>query len=92
MREQLPNNPRLGIENPLGLPEHLPEQEMTPSAVAPNENDDKFLGIFYRVDVESKNDWATVTRFMRGSVGYVVREPDVTEDSKQFLIIMYGSN
>ena len=29
---------------------------------------------------------------MRGDIGNEVQEPDVTEDFKQFLIIMYGSN
>ena len=99
MREQVPNIPRLGIEIPLGLLEHLPEQEMTPSPVAPNEHDDNFLGFVYRVDVKSSKDWATVTQFMRatvthfmrGSIGFEVQEPDVTEDFKQFLVTIYGS-
>ena len=64
---------------------------MTPSPVAPNENDDNFLGLFYRVDVESSNGWATVTQFMGGSLGYVVQEPHHTENLKQTFIIMYGS-
>ena len=51
MREQVPKNPRLGIEIPLGLLDHLPEQKMTPSPVAQKENDDKFLWLFYCVDV-----------------------------------------
>ena len=37
-------------------------------------------------------DWATVTQFMSGSIGYVVQEPHVTGDFKQFFIIMNGSN
>ena len=53
MREQVPNNIKLAIENPLSLAERLPEQEMTPSRVAPNENNDNFLGLFHRLDVES---------------------------------------
>ena len=65
---------------------------MTTSPVVPNENNDSFLGIYYRVDVESLNDWATVTQIMRESIGYVVQEPEVTEDFKQFSIIMFGSN
>ena len=92
MREQVPNNPRLEIEIQVGIPEHSPEQEMTTSPVAPIENNDNFFGLFYRVEVEFLNDWATVTQFMRGSIGYVVQEPDVTENFKQFFIIMYGSN
>ena len=90
MREQVPTIPRLGIKIPLGLPEHLPEQEMTPSPIAPNENDDNFLGLFCRADVESFNNWATVSQFMRGNIGNVVQKPDVTEDYKQFFMTMYG--
>ena len=56
MQEQVPNNPRMGIEFPLGLLQHLPQQEMTSSPVAPNENDDNFLKLFRRVYVESLND------------------------------------
>ena len=67
MREQVPNNRRLGIAIPLGFSEHIPEQEISPSPVNPNENDDNFLGLFYRVDVESLNDCATVSQFMRQS-------------------------
>ena len=62
--EQRPNNQRLGIENPLGFSEHM-LQEMTPSAVAPDEDHDNFLGLYYRVDVEALDEWATVTSFMR---------------------------
>ena len=84
MREQVPNVPGLGNEIPLSVPEHIPEQEMTPSPVAPNENEDSSLGLFYRVDVESLNDWTTVTQLMRGGIGYRVQEPNVTEDFKQY--------
>ena len=80
--EQVPNNQRLGIEIPLGLPEHMPQQEMTPSPVAPDENNDKFLGLCYRVDVEALDEWATVTSFMRGSILYVVQKPEITDDFK----------
>ena len=30
LNEQVPYNQRLGIEIPLGLPEHMPQQEMIP--------------------------------------------------------------
>ena len=60
---------------------------MTPLPVAPNENDDDFLRILCCVDVESLDD-----HFMRGSIGNVVQEPDVTEDVRQFVFIMYGSH
>ena len=88
LNEQRLNNQRLGIEIPLGLPEHMPQQEMTPSSVAPDEDHDNFLGFQYRVDVEPLDEWATVTSFLRGSIGYVVQEPEITDDFKQFLITM----
>ena len=87
-----PKNQRLRIEIPLGLPERMPQQEMTPSPVAPDEDHDNFLGFFYRVDVEALDEWATVTSFIRGSIGYLVQEPEITDDFKLFLIRMYGSN
>ena len=92
MNEQVPINQRLGIEIPLGLPEHMPQEEMTPSPVVPDEDHDHFLGLYYRVDVEALNEWATVTKFMRGSIEYVEQEPEITDNFKQFLIIMCGSN
>ena len=92
MNEQVPNNQRLGIEIPLGLPEHMPQEEMTPSPVVPDEDHDHFVGLYYRVDVEALDEWATVTSFMRESIEYVVQEPEITDNFKQFLIIMYGSN
>ena len=90
--DHVPTNPRLGIEISLGLPENLPQQEITPSPVALDENNDNFLSLYYPVDVEALNDWATVTHFMKGSIGFVVQEPEVTDDFMQFLIILYGSN
>ena len=92
LNEQVLNNQRLGIEIPLGLPEHMPQEEMTPSPVVPDEDHDHFLGLYYRVDVEALDEWATVTSFMRRSIGYVVQEPEITDNFKQFLIIKYGSN
>ena len=92
LNEQVPNNQRLGIEIPLNLPEHMPQEEMTPSPVVPDEDHDQFLGLYYRVDVEALDEWATVTSSMRGSIGYVDQEPEITDNFKQFLIIMYGSN
>ena len=92
LNEQRSNNQRLGIEIPLSLPEHMPQEKMTPSPVVPDEDHDQFLGLYYCVDVEALDEWATVTSFMRGSIGYVVKEPEITDNFKQFLIIMYGSN
>ena len=90
--EQRPNNQRLGIAISLGLPELMPQEEMTHSPVVPDEDHDHFLGFYYRVGVEALDERATVTRFMRGSIGYIVQEPEITDNFKQFLIIMYGSN
>ena len=90
--EQIPNLLRLGIEIPLRLPEHMPQQEKTPSPVAPDEDNDKFLGLYYRVDLEALDEWATFTIFMRGSIGFVVQEPEVSDEFQRLLIRMYGSN
>ena len=65
---------------------------MTPSPVAPDEGNDIIQGLLYRVDIEALDEWAKVTSFMRGSIGYVVQEPDIIDDFKQFLILLYGSN
>ena len=45
LNEQVPNNQILGIETPLGLPQHMPQEEMTPSPVVPDEEHDHFLGL-----------------------------------------------
>ena len=70
--EQAPNIPSLRIGIPLGLTEHMPQQEMTPSPVALDEDNDIFLRLFHRVVVEALDEWATVTFFMRGTIGFVV--------------------
>ena len=46
----------------------MPQQEMTPPPVAADEDNDNFLGLYYRVDVKTLDEWATVTSFMRGSI------------------------
>ena len=92
LNDLVPNKLRLGNETPIGLSEHMSQQEMTPSSVAPDEDNDNFLGLYYCVDVKALNDWATVTRFMKGSIGFVVQEPEITDDFKQFLIKMYDSS
>ena len=92
LNDQVPNNQRLGIEIPLGLQEHMPQEEMTPSPVVPDKGHDHFLGSYYRVDVEALEEWTTVASYMRGSIGYVVQEPENTDNFKQFVINMYGCN
>ena len=92
LNEHVHNIQRLGIEIPLSLPEHMPQQVMTPSPVVPDKDHDIFLGLFYQVEVEALDEWATVTSFMRGSIGNVVQGPEIFDDFKQFPIRMYGSN
>ena len=77
---------------PLSLPEHMHQQEITRSPLAPDEDNKTLLGLYNRVDVEAFDEWATVTMFIRGSTGFVGQEPENTDDFKQFLITMYGSN
>ena len=92
LNEQVPKNRKLGFEVPSSLPEYMPHQEVTPSPVAPDEDSDNFPGLYYRVHVEALDEWATVTNFMRGIIGFVVQEPEITDDFKQLLITMYSSN
>ena len=40
LNEQVPINQRLVVEIPLRLPEHMPQQEMTPKPVLPDEGHD----------------------------------------------------
>ena len=76
-------------EFPLGLPEQLPEPEMTPSPVALDGDIDNFLGFQYRLDVEALNDWANVTQFTKGSIEFEVEEPDLTDNLKEFFVFIY---
>ena len=70
--EQVPNIPRVGIKILSGLPEDLPEQGMTLFPVVPEKNNDIFLCLYSRADVEALNDCATVTSFMKRGIGFVV--------------------
>ena len=90
LQEQIPQRMKAGIGT--FLDNNLPKSEMTPSPAAPDENKDNNLGLDYRVEVEALDDWATVTRFSSGNVGYVVQEPEITNDFQHFIITMYGSN
>ena len=58
LQDQVPNQLRIGIEIPLD-PDML-EPELIPSPVAGDDGSNKFLGIFYRVDVEALEEWAKV--------------------------------
>ena len=49
MRRQVPTLSDMGSESPLGLPEKLLEPGLTPFPLAPDENGDKFVGLFFGV-------------------------------------------
>ena len=49
-------------------------------------------GFFYRIDIEAVEDWAKVTNFTMGSLGFFIEEPETTTDFRDFLLIMYGKN
>ena len=80
----------LGIEIPLGLPDRLAEPELISSTVAPDGDNNHLLGLYYRVEFEVLNNWTNFTLFMRGSIGFEMEKPDVTDNSTQFLINLYG--
>ena len=61
---------KIGIEIPLDP--DMPEPELTPSPVAGDDGSDKFLKLFYRIDVEALEKWAKVTKFMMGGLGLSV--------------------
>ena len=44
------------------------------------------------MDVEALNEWATVTSFKKRSIGFVCQEPELADNFKQFLIILYDSD
>ena len=90
LQDQVPNQMRIGIEIPLDP--DMPEPELTPSPVAGDDGSDKFLGLFYRVVEEALGEWAKVTNFMMGSLGFSVEEPEITSNLRDFNLIMYGNN
>ena len=59
LQKQAAQKMRDDIEIP--LENTLPEPKVTPSPMAPDENNDDFFVLYYRVDVEELKDWATVT-------------------------------
>ena len=68
------------------------ELELIPSPVAGDDGSDSSSGLLYRVDVEALEEWAKVTIFMMGGLGFSVEEPDVITNSRDFLLIKYGIN
>ena len=67
---------KIGIEIPLETDMPLPE--LIPSPVAGDDGSDNFLGLFYRVDLEALEEWANVTNFVMGALGFSVEEPEIT--------------
>ena len=43
------------------------------------------------MDVQALEEWANVTNFMMGGLGFSVEEPEITTNYRDFLI-MYGNN
>ena len=70
----------------------MPEPELSPSSVAGDPGSDNFWGFFYRVDVEALEEWANVTKFTIGGLGSSVKEPEITSNFRDFLLIMHGNN
>ena len=89
VQKQGSNLPKLGIEIPLGSPPPLIPADC-PSSEAADSANDNFLGFYHRLDAEALKDWTNVTLFVRGSIGFEVKKSDVTDNLKQFLIIMFG--
>ena len=74
LQDQVPNQMRIGIEV---LPDpDMPEPELTPWPG--DDGSDNFLGLFYLMDVEALEEWAKVTNFMMGVLGFSVDEPEFT--------------
>ena len=70
----------------------MQEPELIPSPVAGDDGSENYCGLFYRVDVEVLEEWANVTNFMIGVLGFSVEEPENTTIFRDFLLIMYGNN
>ena len=70
----------------------MPELELTLSPVTGNDGSDNFLGLFYRVVVEALEEWANVTKFLMGGLGFSVEKPEITSNFRDFLLTMYGNN
>ena len=59
----------------------MPEPELTRSPVAGDHGSDNFLGLFYRVDVEALEEWANVTNFMMGGLGFQLKNQRLDQTS-----------
>ena len=44
------------------------------------------------MDVQALEEWANVTNFMMGGLGFSVEEPEITTNFRDFFLIMYGNN
>ena len=90
LQDQVPNQMTIGIE--ILLDPDMPEPVLTRSPVAGDDGSDNFLGLFYQVDAEAVEEWAHVTNFMMGGLGFSVEEPEITTYFCDFLPILYGNN
>ena len=90
LNEQVPQQMRIGIE--ISLDPDMPEPQLSRSPLAGDQGSDNCLGLFCWVNVNALKTWAKVTKFMYGSFGYSVEEPEVTEDFREFFKFLYGIN
>ena len=90
LQDQVPNQMRMGIENPRDP--DMPESELTPSPVAGQDGSDIIIGLSHRVDVEAPEELANGTNFMMGGHQVSVEKPEITTIFRDLLLIIYGNN
>ena len=90
LQDQVKNRKTIGIGIPFDP--DMPEPELTLSPVAGDDGSHKFLGLFYPVEVAALEEWAKVTNFMLGGLGFCVEEPEITTNFRDFFLIMYRNN
>ena len=89
LQHQVPNKMRIGIEIPR-YPD-TPKPELTRSPLVGDEGPENFLGLFYRVDEETLEEWANIAKFMLGGLVVSVEEPDITTNFRDFPLKMFGN-
>ena len=88
-QDHIPQQTRIGIEVPLDF--HTLKPELKSSPIAVDEINDNFISLSYRVDVEVLNNWNEESPFMKGGIGYVVEEPDISDDIRSFCKLFTGA-
>ena len=88
LQDEVLNQMRIGIENPLDP--DISEPELSPFLVAGDHRSDNFLKLFHRVEVEVVEEWADVKSCKMGGLGFSVEEPEVTSNFCVFLQLMNG--